>query len=222
MFFEGLLSSLPEQSARHVRSDLDALHTPPFPFLEDNQAAYQIKRLSLHLGAKPTLVRQAAIDYSLYVRQLDAIHEQENTIRRICAQDCPRPPPGCCNGEHHLIFSFSDIMFSRPTHNALHLAQVLTTLQHLEHTYVMSQGLFPASHSCSRLTTSGCSLRMFKSPRCIHYLCPHVSEAMTTVHGDRATDFLDAMHATGNQAIHSLEDFTHAGVIEAARHLFAL
>jgi hypothetical protein len=57
---------------------------------------------------------------------------------------------------------------------------------------------------------------MFKSPRCIHYLCPQVAAAFTAAHGNQASAFLAAMHATGNQVIHSMADFTSALVISTA------
>jgi len=220
MPFEVWLGSLPENSIRSVRADLDALDVAPWPFLESDRTAYQIERLSLHLGGQPTLIRQAAIRYSLYVRQLDVIQEGEDAIRQICAHACPRPPVGCCNGEHHVILSFSDIMFARPTQNALHLAHILTGLQQREHAHALVQGRLLRPDYCSHLTTTGCSLRMFKSPRCIHYLCPQVVAALTAAHGEQASAFLDAMHIVGNQVIHGMEDFTSAQVISTAEALF--
>ena len=220
MLFDVWLKSLPEHSFRHVRVDLDTLHAAPLPFLGDNQTVFQIEHLSMYLSSQPTLIRQAAIRYSLYVRQLDAIQERENVIRHICAHECPRPPPGCCNGEHHVILSFSDFMFASPTQNAMHLAHVITGLQQREHAHALARGGHLRPDSCSHLTTTGCSLRMFKSPRCIHYLCPQVIETITAAYGDRASAFLAAMHTTGNQVIHGMEDFTSTLVISTAETLF--
>jgi len=220
MPFEVWLRSLPETSIQYVRADLDALNLDPSPFLEDDQATYQIERLSTHLGTQPTLIRRAAIRYSLYVRQLDVIQERENVIRPICAHHCPRPPVGCCNAEHHVILSLADVVFARPTQNALHLAHVLTGLQQREHAHALLQGRLLRPDYCSRLTTTGCSLRMFKSPRCIHYLCPHVTGAIAAAHGNQAYPFLAAMHETGNQVIHGMEDFTSTLVISTAETLF--
>jgi hypothetical protein len=220
MPFEVWLHSLSEDSIRHVRDDLAHLNTAPRPFLTDDQVVYQIEQLSMHLGSQPARIRQAAIEYSLYVRQLDAIQEQNGAIHRICAGSCPRPPVGCCNGEHHVILSLSDIVFSRPSQNALQLAHVLTGMQNREHSYAVQQGRLPRPDYCSHLTSTGCTLRMFKSPRCIHYLCPHVAGAITAAHGDQASAFLGAMHATGNQVIRGIEDFTSALVIRTAETLF--
>jgi len=220
MPFDGWLHSLSEDSVRYVRDDLAVLTTAPRPFLKNDQAVYQIERLSMHLGSQPTRIRQAAIEYSLYVRQLDAIHEQEGALHHLCANNCHRPPVGCCNGEHHVILSLSDVIFSRPTHNALHLAHVLTGLQHKEHSYAVQQGGLPRPDYCSHLTGIGCTLRMFKSPRCIHYLCPQVAGAITAAYGDEASAFLGAMHATGNQVINGMDDFTSALVIRTADTLF--
>jgi len=220
MPFDGWLKSLPTDTPRHVRTDLEILRAHPFSFLGAQQVVNQIERLSAHLGSQPPLIRRAAISYSLYIRQLDAIQEMENGIRQSCARDCQRPPVGCCNSEHHVILSLSDILIARPTQNSLHLAHVLTTLQNREHAHSLEQGRLIRPGYCSHLTATGCTLRMFKSPRCIHYLCPQVEESMTAMHGDNAAPFLAAMHAIGSCVIHTLEDFTSAAVIEAAETLF--
>jgi hypothetical protein len=220
MPFDGWLKSLPDDTVRHVQTDLDVLNSRPFLFLGNGQAAYQIERLSAHLGSKPPHIRQAAISYSLYVRQLDAIQEKESAIHRICAHDCHRPPVGCCNSEHHIILSLSDFLIARPTQNSLHLAHVLTALQKLEHAHALKQGRLPRPCYCSHLTVSGCTLRLFKSPRCIHYLCPQVEEEITATYGKNGAAFLSAMHDTGNRVILSLKDFTSPEVIRAAELLF--
>lgn len=221
MPFEIWLQSLPENSSRHVKADLDVCHLDHLPFLQHDLAGYQVERMSLHLGREPVIIRQAAIRYSLYVRQLDIVQGQENFIRRACAQACPRPPVGCCNGEHHIIFSFSDVMFARPTQDALHLAHVLTKLQEREHDHSQRQGQLVNREYCSRLTASGCSLRMFKSPRCIHYLCPQLIDDITRGYGKKATPFLDAMQTTSTQVILGIQDFTNPLIIPAAEVLFA-
>jgi len=220
MPFEIWLKSLPEDSTVHVQADLDALHVEPFPFLEAQQTNFQIERLSIHLSAQPTLIRQAAIRYSLYVRQLDALQEGKETIRDLCTHQCPRPPVGCCNGQHHVFLSHPAALAARPTQNALHLAHVLTELQQREHAHALLRGRLLRPDYCSRLTTTGCSLRMFKSPRCIHYLCPRITGAITAAHGDQAYAFLAAMQETGNQIIHDMNDFTSASVISTANALF--
>jgi len=220
MPFDVWLNSLSTDTPRHVRTDLEILHAHPFSFLGTQQVVNQIERLSAHLGSQPPLIRRAAISYSLYVRQLDAIQEKDNGIRQSCSRDCQRPPVGCCNSEHHVIMSLSDILIARPTQNSLHLAHVLTALQNLEHAHALGQGRLARPDYCSHLTATGCTLRMFKSPRCIHYLCPQVEDTMTAVHGDNAAPFLAAMHAVGNCVIHALEDFTSPAVIRAAEILF--
>lgn len=221
MPFDGWLKSLSTDTVRHVSTDLAELNAQPFSFLGAEQVVYQIERLSTHLGSKPPLIRQAAISYSLYVRQLDAIQEKENGIRQSCSQACQRPPVGCCNSEHHVILSLCDILLARPTQNTLHLAHVLTVLQNLEHTHALEQGGLPRASYCSHLTATGCTLRLFKSPRCIHYLCPQVTDTMTAVHGDLAAPFLAAMHETGSRVLHTLQDFTSTAVILGAEALFA-
>lgn len=220
MPFEIWLKSLPEDSTRYVQDDLGNLDFANLPFLENGAAQYQVERLSLHLGSKPTSIRQAVIRYSLYVRQLDAIQEQEHSIRQICAQHCQRPPVGCCNGEHHIMMSFSDIMFASTMQDAFHLAHVLTGLQVKEHKHAMQQGRTFQLGYCSRLTTTGCSLRMFKSPRCIHYLCPEIIRNIVDTYGDNSSIFLAEMHRMGNLVIVGMPDFTSPKVIRAAQLLF--
>jgi hypothetical protein len=221
MPFDDWLKSLPDNSVRHVHTDLEVLNTHPHSFLRAEQVVYQIERLSTHLGSKPPLIRQAAIRYSIYVRQLDAIQEKSNNIRIICSTHCQRPPVGCCNGEHHVILSLSDLLLARPTQNALHLVHVLTALQQLEHAHALDQGRLLKPNYCSHLTSSGCTLRLLKSPRCIHYLCPQVALALIAAHGDIAASFLAAMHNSGNRVILTLKDFTSPEVIRAAETLFA-
>jgi len=216
------LKNLPDDTAHSVQIDLEVLNTTPYPFLEAGQVAYQIERLSSHLGSQPSHIRQAAISYSLYVRQLDALQEKGNNIREICAHDCQRPPIGCCNSEHHVILSCSDFLIARPTPNTLHLAHVLTTLQNLEHAHALQQGRLPRPSCCSHLTATGCTLRLLKSPRCIHYICPQVALAMIATYGDNAADFLAAMHDTGNRVILTMKDFTNPEVIQAAASMFLM
>jgi hypothetical protein len=222
MPFDSWLKSLSDDTIRYVHTDLEVLHAQPLSFLRADQVAYQIERLSTHLGSKPPLIRQAAIRYSLYVRQLDAIQEKDHNIRAICSLDCQRPPVGCCNSEHHIILSPSDLLLARPTQNTLHLVHVLTALQQLEHAHALDQGRLLRPHYCSRLTSTGCTLRLLKSPRCIHYLCPQVSLAMIATHGDQAADFLAAMHDSGNRVILTLQDFTYPEVIRAAESMFVM
>ena len=221
MPFDSWLKSLSNDTICHVQTDLEVLHAHPFSFLRAEQVVYQIERLSTHLGSKPLLIRQAAIRYSLYARQLDAIQEKGNNIREICSNKCQRPPVGCCNSEHHIIFSPSDLLLARPTQNSLHLAHILTALQRLEHAHALAQGRILQPNYCSHLTATGCTLRLLKSPRCIHYLCPQVSLAMIATHGDHAADFLAAMHESGNRVILTMKDFTNPEVIRAAESMFA-
>lgn len=220
MPFEIWLKSLPEGSTRYVQDDLATLDYDNLPFLEIDSARYQVERLSLHLGKKPAFIRKAVIRYSLYVRQLDAIQEQQHSIRQMCAHHCPRPPVGCCNGEHFIILSFSDIMFAGIGQDALHLAHILTAMQVKEHNHALQQGRTVQIGYCSRLTTTGCSLRMFKSPRCIHYLCPDVMRNIAHHYGDNSLLFLNEMKTMSSQVVVGMSDFMSPRVISAAESLF--
>jgi hypothetical protein len=220
MPIDGWLKLLPEGSGRNVRADLDTIRLKVLPFLSTAQSELQIERLSLHLSGEPTAIRHAAIRYSLYVRQLDIIQQQVSQIRSLCAHHCQRPPVGCCNGEHHVLLSLTDIVCASPTQNTLHLAHVITTLQVREHEYALQQGGLVRASYCSRLTAIGCTLRLFKSPRCIHYLCPQVIEALSALHGDQSLVFLAAMYAASTQVVSCMADFTSPQVLAAAAILF--
>lgn len=220
MPFEIWLKSLPENASRHVQSDLSVIESDHLPFLSTERARYQVERLSLHLSALPNPIRHEAIRYSLYVRQLDALQEHQLAIRSFCSHHCQRPPVGCCNAEHHIIVSCSDLLFTNTSHDALHLAHVLTELQHKEHEHAMRQGRTLRPGHCSRLTSIGCSLRMFKSPRCIHYLCNESVSWMADVYGVKSGRFLDEMHNMSIRVIVNLSDFTNPKVIDAAEALF--
>lgn len=117
MSIDGWLKLLPEGSGRNVRADLDTIRLKELPFLSTAQSELQIERLSLHLSGEPTAIRHAAIRYSLYVRQLDIIQQQVSRIRSLCAHHYQRPPVGCCNGEHHVLLSLTDIVCASPTQN---------------------------------------------------------------------------------------------------------
>ncbi|MBV5319247.1 MAG: hypothetical protein JZU50_15765 [Desulfobulbaceae bacterium] len=71
------------------------------------------------------------------------------------------------------------------------------------------------------MTTTGCTLRLFKSPRCIHCLRLQVEKAMTMAHGGHAVAFLSAMLDIGNRTMLTLKDFTSPKVISTAVALYA-
>lgn len=208
MPFEIWLKSLPENTSRHVQTDLSVIESDHLPFLSTEHVGYQVERLSLHLSALPHPIRQAAIRYSLYVRQLDVLHAHPLAIRSFCARNCPRPPVGCCNAEHLIIVSCSGLLFTNTNHDALHLAHVLNGLQHREHEHTLRQSRTLRPGYCSRLTSTGCSLRMFKSPWCIHYLCDESIRCVTDVYGGKSDTFLDEMHSMSIRVIVNLPDFT--------------
>jgi len=214
------LASLSQGSPRFIDGDLAALGCPSasYPFLAHAAVASQIELLSGHLAQVSETCRRLAIAYSLYMRQMDAI--QDASVRVICAGTCDRPPVGCCNANHHAILSPSDVMVSRPTNTAMHLAHVITGLQRSEHEHRVDQGSALTPGYCSCLSSFGCTLSLFKSPLCAHYLCGSVQESLRLEHGAPATAFIDAMHAVASQTITSSRDFTDQKVLSAAVLLF--
>lgn len=220
MPFEIWLKSLPENASRNVQSDLSVIESDHLPFLSTERARYQVERLSLHLSALPHSIRLAAIRYSLYVRQLDALQEHQLAIRSFCSHHCQRPPVGCCNAEHHIIVSCSDLLFTNTSHDALHLAHVLTGMQHREHEHALQQGRTLRHGYCNRLTSTGCSLLMFKSSRCIHYLCPETISGIVAVYGIKSGKFIDDMQKMNKKIIVNLHDFTSIKLIDTAKKIF--
>jgi len=213
------LNSLPQASSRFVETDLGALAGPTaYPFLNAGTVRAQITRLSGHLAREDEPGRRLAIGYSLYLRQMDVI--QEASVRTACAGACPRPPVGCCNAEHHMILSTADLMFSLPSPAALRLAHVITGMQRRERDHSASQGMALTSGHCSCLAATGCALRLFKSPRCAHYLCPDVENTLLLRHGEKASAFIGAMRAMARGTISSSRDFTSPPVLAAAALIF--
>lgn len=213
------LSGLPSRSGRHVESDVEALSLVQSPLLAHERAISHVEHLSAFLGATPTTVRRAAIGYALYVLQLDAV--QERSLRRICAASCERPPVGCCNANHHVIMSLSDVMIAAPSQDALHLMHVLGQLQQLEHEHSLNTGMVLRLEYCSRLSSAGCTLRLFKSPRCIHYLCSQVETALQSQYAKSGQSFAEAMHRAGNRTLATLADFTSRAVLQTAEAMLS-
>lgn len=217
---EHWLNSLSQGNPKSIDGDLAALGDASisYPFLTESAVASQIELLSGHLAPVSETCRRLAIAYSLYMRQMDAI--QDTSVRVICADSCGRPPVGCCNANHHVILSPSDVMVSRPTNTAMHLAHVITGLQRSEHEHRVDQGSALTPGYCSCLSSSGCTLSLFKSPLCAHYLCGSVQESLRLEHGVPASAFIEAMQAVASQTITSSCDFTDQKVLSAAVLLF--
>lgn len=220
MAIDHWLGSLSQGSTKSIDQDVAALSgaSAPYPFLSDAAVAVQIERLSGHLALVSEACRRLAIAYSLYMRQMDAI--QESSVRPMCAGACERPPTGCCNANHYVILSPSDLMVSRPSAMAMHLSHVITGLQRSEREHRVGQGQSLTPGYCSCLSSTGCTLSLFKSPLCAHYLCGSVQDSLRQTHGSPASAFLDAMHATATRTISASRDFTNPSVLSAAVLLF--
>ena len=218
MPIDNWLDSLPQQGHACVDGDLEALAAPARPFMNAQSTSNQIEKLSGHLGGLKEPVRRLVIGYSLYIRQLDTM--LESGPRSLCASGCPRPPAGCCNRDHFITLSTLDIMSAQRSPLALHMAHVIGTLQQSECTHSLAQGRVRKPGYCSCLAEDGCTMRLFKSPRCAHYLCEGVEQAVQAQHQGRATDFLAAMHSTVRSRIFPPGDFTNPEVIATGAALF--
>ena len=187
MPIDNWLDALDQNSSRHVDADLLALAGLSYPFLSAQTVCTQIELLSGHLAGLGNAGRRLTISYSLYARQMDAI--QESSVRGICAGSCMRPPVGCCNADHYVILSPADLMISRPSAAALQLAHIIAGMQRTERAHSVTCGQVLKNAYCGFLSTTGCTLRLFKSPRCSHYLCAQAEESLRLRHGPSTTAF---------------------------------
>jgi len=208
------LKALTQTSSHHVDSDLVALADLPYPFLTAQTVCSQIELLSGHLAKVDDTGRRLTIAYSLYTRQMDAI--QESSVRGMCAGSCMRPPVGCCNADHFVILSHADLMVSCPSATALQLCHYISGMQRTEHNHSVKNGKTLRKAYCGCLSTTGCTLRLFKSPRCSHYLCKEVEESLRLSHGVSSFAFIDAMRSSASATITSSNDLTNKGVLTAA------
>ncbi|NDY56526.1 hypothetical protein G3N56_07190 [Desulfovibrio sulfodismutans] len=216
---EAWLDALPQKRGTAADGDLSALCSTAYPFLSDAAVRRQITRLSGYLSKLAESMRRRVIAYSLYVRQLDVI--QAAATRDFCRDGCTRPPVGCCNANHFEILSLADMMVSRPSPAALELSHVIGQLQRLETSFEVEHGRCLTPGHCDCLAADGCTLRLFKSPRCVHFLCAELGRALETRFGQAATPFCAAMGQVAVQTIATTADFTDPGILDAAGSLFA-
>ncbi|MDR3045631.1 MAG: hypothetical protein LBU75_15445 [Desulfovibrio sp.] len=232
MPIDGWLEALPGQDAgamnRHVADDVALFAGRDHPLLSTRTVRHQVARLSAHLlvlGATTEAphpmddgLRRALLGYSLYTRQLDMV--QDRATKHICRDGCERPPLGCCNRSHNVVFSLSDIMMQHPTGLALRMGDALARLQAEEGAH-HAHGAPMGERGCPYLTATGCTLYLFKSPLCVHYLCPTVADALDAAHGPEAAPFVAGMRRAANRQLERSSDFMEPGLIEAAVRMFA-
>lgn len=113
-----------------------------------------------------------------------------------------------------------DLMNAQQSPVALQMAHVIGLLQKNESAHNLAQGRRLQNGYCKCLAEDGCTLRLFKSPRCAHYLCEGVEQAMQDFHKGQATAFLAAMHLTVSSSISSPSDFMNADCLTEAMPLF--
>ncbi|QLA14987.1 hypothetical protein [Desulfolutivibrio sulfoxidireducens] len=215
---EAWLGDLSQNRLGAADRDLAALREHAHPFLSEHDLVHHVTRLSGHLTGLSEDMRRRVIAYSLYVRQLDVI--QAATTRDICRDDCQRPPVGCCNANHFTILSLSDLMVSSPSPAAMQLSHVIDGLQRQETAYELRHGRTITSHHCDCLAEDGCTLRLFKSPRCVHYLCAEIQDRLLLKFGPDAAPFLAAMRRVASLTITVTADFTDAAILTSARPFF--
>lgn len=243
MPIDGWLEALPgredRSAGRHVADDVALFAGRDHPLLSTRTVRHHVSRLSAHLlageasgrsgstgssgSANPSRgmddgLRRALVGYSLYTRQLDMV--QDRATKRICRDGCERPPLGCCNRSHNVVFSLSDIMMQQPTGRALRMGDALARLQAEEGAH-HADGAPMGERGCPYLTATGCTLHLFKSPLCVHYLCPTVADALSAAHGPEAAPFVAGMRRAATRQLERSADFMEPGLIEAAVRMFA-
>ncbi len=218
MPIEGWLDTLPGPETGGVDRDLALLAGLDYPLLSSRAVRRQVTRLSAYLGVMDDALRRALIGYSLYTRQLDMV--QDRATKHICRDGCARPPLGCCNRSHNVVFSLSDIMMRQPTGLALRMGDALARLQAEEGAH-HAGGAAMGERGCPYLTATGCPLHLFKSPLCAHYLCATVTDTLGAAHGDAAAPFVAGMRRAAERQIGRSADFTEPGLIESAVEMFA-
>jgi hypothetical protein len=218
MNIKNWLNGLSQVDSRSTANDIHYLSTYKYPFLSQEQVNNHINCLSSHLGSLEDRIRRLAITYSLYTRQLDVI--QEMMSKQICGSECERPPAGCCNSNHYIVFSMSDLMIARPSSLALELSEIISHMQKNENAYYFKGGGERTNGYCGYLTSTGCTLKLFKSPLCIHYLCSTIHSRMHQRFGDASSSFLKEMKKMSLQSIATSSDFTSLNVIAAALLIF--
>jgi len=218
MPIEHWLHALSQNDHAAIDGDIAALTGKEHPFLSDQCVCSQIERLSGHLGSRHQSIRRSVIAYSLYMRQVDAI--LEGSARTFCGTRCPNPPAGCCNRDHFVIMNVTDLMSSHNSPTALHMAHMIGLLQQLESAHNLDGERSIRPGYCSLLANDGCTLRLFKSPRCAHYICEDLQASMQENSSGRAGPLLAAMKYTESSAISSPADFANAEVITQAVLLY--
>ncbi len=219
MPIDGWLDALPGPETGGVDHDVTLFAGRGYPLLSQRTVRRQVTRLSAHLGAMDDGLRRALIGYSLYTRQLDVV--QGHATKHICRDGCERPPLGCCNRSHNVVFSLSDIMMQQPSGLALRMADALARLQAVEGAH-HAGGAVMGERGCPYLTATGCPLRLFKSPLCVHYLCGTVADALDATHGGGAAPFVAGMRRAATRQIERSTDFMEPGLIEAAVEMFGV
>jgi hypothetical protein len=217
MPIESWLDSLVQADHSAIDGDLEVLAGRDYPFLTNANVSSQIERLSGHLGRRHQNVRRLVIGYSLYIRQVDVI--LQSGPRAFCGSACPRPPVGCCTREHFVIMNVADLMSSRNSPAALHMAHLIGLLQQAESAHNRTGHTMRPGY-CSLLAEHGCTLRLFKSPRCAHFLCDGLEQDMLRKSGGAAQPLLSAMKHTEGSTISSPADYQNQTVIDEAVRLY--
>ena len=213
------LNTLQYTAAASIGTDVDFLAGYDYPFLTQTQVCHHIEHLSGHLVGLHQNLRRAVIGYTLYTRQIDRI--QDTVSKDFCRDSCDRPPVGCCNASHCDIYSPSDYILYQPTQLSLELAQAISSLQKVEDGQALATGAQHLGQYCPYLTDQGCTLKLFKSPRCAHYLCQTLRDDLTGRYGATGTDFAGAMAETASRAVACCADFTNPAVLTAAQGMLA-
>jgi len=100
------------------------------------------------------------------------------------------------------------------------MAHMIGLLQTLESSH-NRQGRTMRPGYCSLLAQDGCTLRLFKSPRCAHFMCETLKQAMLQERGEVAKPFLQAMRHVESSTISAPDDFSNQSVIDEGARLYS-
>jgi hypothetical protein len=102
----------------------------------------------------------------------------------------------------------------------MQLCDSIQRLQKNENAYHGQDADRTAGH-CAYLTSSGCTLRLFKSPLCVHYLCQAMGNKLRVRFHGQAGPFVEAMHQAATRTITATVHFTSPEVLAAVAVMFA-
>jgi hypothetical protein len=155
----------------------------------------------------PWVFPKLMLEYAVWNGRLDSI--SRGLLSPFCASDCPSPPVGCC----YLLGYDMGLV-----------PEGMLRLQELEARLGgWSMPDDPDLRKCRYHSSSGCALRLFKTPACLQYVCRPMRAALERDRGvEPARALCHALHELGRQDIDRRRIFAALErVVEAGRACIA-